>query len=94
MAVTGPAAVGWVLRLAVQSRPLDVLEHRLISDDTYYTLSIARLLAYGCRLNTQQLLALAFPTTKTRGSRPFEVGKDRTTMWSGARPARGDEVSV
>jgi hypothetical protein len=41
------AAVGLVLRLAVASRDLDVVDRLFIPDDTYYTISIARSLAGG-----------------------------------------------
>lgn len=45
--VGATAAAGLALRLAILARSLDVLDRLFVSDDTYYTLSIARSIARG-----------------------------------------------
>jgi hypothetical protein len=46
-AVLGIAIVGFLLRVAVWLRPIDVIDRLFIPDDTYYTLTIARSMAHG-----------------------------------------------
>ena len=46
-AVAGITALGFVFRVVVLVRPIGVVDKLFISDDAYYTLTIARSIAHG-----------------------------------------------
>jgi len=87
-AITVSAVVGLVLRLAVVSRPLDVLDRMFIPDDTYYTLSIARSLAHGLGPTMDAGAPL------TNGFQPLVAFLETPVFWFIDSPDTGVRVAL